>query len=276
MQINLKKYLTTKQIFLIFFLLSNCSYNNSQDNEAKLSDKEIYSRGLTSLQKGDFKKANLKFDKISLNYPFSSLASRSEIMSAYSYYENNELKKAIVKLNNFIEMNPKGQLTEYAHYLLAMCYYSQISSDGRDSGLTVKALNSFRLIVTKYPNTKYGKDSKLKILFLENSLARNELHIGKFYLKKSAPASSIKRFKFILQNYQNSSVIPETLYRLTEALLMLGLKEEAIKSSAILNYNFADNKWSKLSRRLFKNKINSSQMNDTNSSIIDYFKNIFE
>ena len=57
-------------------------------------------------------------------------------------------------------------------------------------------------------------------------------------MKKYAPASSIKRFKTILQKYQNSSAIPETLYRLTEALLMMGLKEEAIKSNALLKYNF--------------------------------------
>ena len=57
---------------------------------------------------------------------------------------------------------------------------------------------------------------------------------------------------------------------------MLGLKEEAIKSNAMLNYNFSDNKWSKLGKGLFKNKINNAQMNDSNSSIIDYFKNIFE
>ena len=274
MYIYKKKYLIIKQIFLMLFFVSSCSNINNQENQVKLSDKEMYLKGLTSLQEGDFNKANLEFEKIFLNYPFSSLASRSEIMSAYSYYENNELKKAIVKLDNFIEMNPKGELTEYAHYLLAMCYYSQISSEGRDSGLTVKSLNSFKLLVTKYPKTKYAKDSKLKIQFLENSLARNELHVGKFYLKKGAPASSIKRFKFILQNYQNTSVIPETLYRLTEALLIIGLKEEAIKSNAILNYNFSDNKWSNLSKKLFEN--NLAEVKGNELSIIDYFKNIFE
>ena len=67
---------------------------------------------------------------------------------------------------------------------------------------------------------------------LENTLAKNELNVGKFYLRKGAPGSSIKRFKSILQNYQSTSVIPETLYRLSEAFLMLGLKDEAIKSSA--------------------------------------------
>ena len=273
---NKKKYLSIIQIFFISLFISNCSYLNNQKNNAKLSDKEIFSDGLTSLKKGDFKKANLNFENISLNFPFSSLASRSEIMSAYSLFENNELKKAIIKLNDFIEMNPKGELTQYAHYLLAMCYYSQISTEGRDPSLTINALNSFRLIETKFPNTKYGKDSKLKIQFLENSLARNELNIGKFYLKKGAPASSIKRFKFILQNYQNTSVIPETLYRLSEALLIIGLKEEAIKSSAILNYNFPGNKWADISKNLFENNLNLAQIKDDELSIIDYFKNIFE
>ncbi len=273
---NKKKYLIIIQMFFISLLVSSCSNFNKPENNSQLSDKEMYAVGLTSLQKGDFKKANLNFEEISLNYPFSSLASRSEIMSAYTLYENNELKKAIIKLNDFIEMNPKGQLTQYAHYLLAMCYYSQISTEGRDPGLTINALNNFKLIETKYPNTKYGKDSRLKIQFLENSLARNELNIGKFYLKKGAPASSIKRFKFILQNYQNTSVIPEALYRLSEAFLIIGLKEEAIKSSAILKYNFPDNKWANLSKNLFENNLNLAQTKDYELSIIDYLKNIFD
>ena len=104
MQNNLKKYLIFLQIFSTLLFLSNCSSFNKQENKTQLSDKEIYSKGLTSLQKGDFKKANLEFDEVFINYPFSSLASKSEVMSAYSLYENNELQKAIVKLKNFIEM----------------------------------------------------------------------------------------------------------------------------------------------------------------------------
>ena len=260
----------------MLFLFSNCSSVDKDENSPQLSDNEIYSKGLVSLQKGDFENAITEFDDVFLNYPFSPLASRSEIMSAYSLYQNNKLDKAVLKLDSFIEMNPKGQLTQYAHYLLSMCYYSQVSTEGRDPGLTIKALNSFKLIISKYPNSKYAKDSKLKIQYLQNALAKNELNIGKFYLKKGAPASSIKRYKYILQNYQNTSIIPETLYRLCEALLIIGLKEEAIKSNAILNYNFPNNNWSRLSKDLFESKIDLVQMKDSKSSITDYLKNIFE
>ncbi len=274
--INLKKYLIILKIFSIMFLLSNCSSTNTNKDQSQLSDIQIYSKGLSSLEKGNFSNATSDFDDVFLNYPFSSLAPNSEIMSAYALYQNNNIKKAIAKLNSYIEMNPKGELTEYAHYLLAMCYYSQVSSENRDPSSAIKSLNYFKLIMTKFPNTKYARDSKLKIHFLRNTLAKNELNIGKFYLRKGAPASSVKRFKFILQNYQNTSVIPETIYRLSEALLIIGLKDEAIKSNALLDYNFPDNNWTKLSKNLIKTKSKINQKENSEYSIINHLKDFFE
>ena len=272
----IKKYLIFLEIFSLIFLLSSCSSTRNNQDKSQLSDIEMYSKGLTSLEKRNLDEATLEFDDVFLNYPFSSLASKAEIMSAYSLYENNEIQKAITKLSSFIEMNPKGELTEYAHYLMAMCYYSQVSDENRDPSTSMKSLNYFKLIITKFPNTKYARDSKLKMQFLKNTLAKNELNIGKFYLRKGAPASSIKRFKSILKDYQNTSVIPETLYRLSEALLTLGLKDEAIKSVALLDYNFPNNNWTKLSKNLIKNKSELNQKEYSQFSIINYLKDFFE
>ncbi len=277
MMISTKKYYLISIKSLIFFiLLISCSSSQKDKETAVLNDVETYQRGLSSLEKSDYKKAVDEFNNLSLNHPFSSLAKKSDIMTAYSLYENNEIKKAIGKLENYIEMNPKDDFSDYAHYLLAMCYYIQVSSQGRDPSLSKKALNSFKLILTKYPNSKYAKDSRIKIEYIQNALAVNELNIGKFYLKKNAPASSIKRFKSILQNYQNTSVIPETLYRLTEALLMIGLKKEAVKSDAILKYNFPNNEWTNLSNSLLKKKSSSSRKVGLTNSIKNYFITIFD
>ena len=269
-------YIISIKLLTILILLINCS-SNKKDNETIISgDIETYKSGLSSLQDSNYSKAVKEFDKLYINHPFSSLAKKSEIMTAYSLYQNNEINKSISKLKTFNEMNPKDEFSDYAHYLLAMCYYIQISNQGRDPSLSLKALNSFKLITTKYPNSKYAKDSKLKIQFIKNSLAINELNIGKFYLKKNAPASSIKRFKTILQKYQNSSVIPETLYRLTEALLMMGLKKEAIKSNAILKYNFPNSKWSDLSKDILSNTSSTSENVSFASSVKNYFVTIFD
>ena len=271
----IKKILVIFKIFSLILILSNCTNTKSNNKISQSSDIELYSKGLASLKKGDFSSATLEFDNVFLNYPFSSLSSKSEIMSAYSLYQKNDIKKAVIKLRSYIEMNPKGELTEYAHYLLAMCYYAQVSREDRDPSTSIKSLNYFKLIITKYPNTPYAKDAKLKLQLLEYTLAKNELNVGKFYLRKGAPGSSIKRFKFILQNYQNTSIIPETLYRLSEAFLMIGLKDEAIKSNALLDYNFPKSDWTKLSKTLFKNNSELKQQKDYKFSIINYLKDFF-
>ena len=271
-----KNYFITAKLFFILILSFNCSSNNENVVLEELSDTKIYRNGVFYLQEKEFKKAAVEFDKLYLNYPFSSLATKAEIMTAYSLFENNEIKKAISKLEEFIDMNPSGELSEYAQYLLAMSYYIQVSNEGRDPKLSQQALKYFKIITTKYPNSVYAKDAKLKIEYIKNSLAQNELIIGLFYLNNNLPASSIKRFKSIIENYQNTAVIPETLYRLCEAFLMLGLKKEAIKSSTLLNYNFPENEWTKLSKEILMKNQKLENNKGFLNSITNYMKKMID
>ena len=269
-----KKYLILLQVFFCILILPNCSNNSKTVILKEAKDSQIFIKGQSLLKSNDYKNAAIEFDKIYLNYPFSSLAPRAEIMTAYSLFQDNQINEAIVKLVEFIEMNPTGEHTQYAQYLLAMSFYVQIPDPGRDPMLSVKALKYFKIITTKFPKTVYAKDAKFKIKFIKNSLAQNELLIGMFYLKNNSPASSIKRFQAIIKNYQTTSVIPETLYRLCEAFLMLGLKEEAIKSSLVLNYNFPDNEWTNLSKNIIKDTPELDENKAFINSITDYIKKI--
>jgi outer membrane protein assembly factor BamD len=268
-------YTVVTRLISILFILVSCSNLENDKKQAIETDVDIYKRALLLIEQNDYKSALNEFENLILNYPFSNLAVKSEITSAYSLYEDNQIQKAINKLNSFIEMNPTGELTIYAHYLLGMCYYIQTSEKGRDASLSLKAINYFQIIESKYPNSKYAKDAKLKILYLKNRLAENELAVGKFYLKKNASGSAIKRFKVILEKFQNTSVIPETLYRLSEALLITGLKEEAQKSIAILNYNFPKNEWASLSKSLLVNNLNKDIDKGFAQKVKNYFTTIF-
>ena len=275
MLIKKSSYTVVTRLISILFILVSCSNIEDHKKQAIETDVDIYKRALLLIEENDYKSALNEFENLLLNYPFSDLAVKSEITSAYSLYEDNQIQKAINKLNSFIEMNPTGELTIYAHYLLGMCYYIQTSQKGRDASLSLKAINYFQIIESKYPNSKYAKDAKLKILYLKNRLAENELAVGKFYLKKNASGSAIKRFKVILEKFQNTSVIPETLYRLSEALLITGLKEEAQKSIAILNYNFPKNEWASLSKSLLVNNLNKNIDKGFTQKVKNYFTTIF-
>ena len=263
------------KLLLITFLIISCSSNNNSEIVEK-NDIEMYKNALSLSLSGKHDKAAIEFDTLNLDYPYSKLSTKAEIMTAYSLYQNNEIKKTIIKLQSFLEMNPSSELSEYAQYLLGMCYYIQISNQERDPNLSKKSMNYFKILVSKYPNSKYAKDAKLKIKYINNSLASNELSIGVFYLKKNSPLAAIKRFKFIIKNYENTNVIPETLYRLCEALLMISLEEEARQSKALLVYNFPENRWAELSRKLFNSNNNLTEDEAMITSFKNYIKTIFD
>ena len=263
------------KLLLIAFLTISCSSNNNSERVEK-NDIEMYKNALSLSLSGKHDKAAIEFDTLNLNYPYSTLSAKAEIMTAYSLYQNNEIKKTIIKLQSFLEMNPSGELSEYAQYLLGMCYYVQISNQERDPNLSKKSMNYFKILISKYPDGKYAKDAKLKIQYINNSLASNELSIGVFYLKKNSPLAAIKRFKFIIKNYNNSNVVPETLYRLCEALLMIGLEEEASQSKALLVYNFPQNRWAVLSKKLFNSNNDLTEDEAMITSFKNYIKTIFD
>ena len=263
------------KLLLITFLIISCSSNNNSAIVEK-NDIEMYKNALSLSLSGKHDKAAIEFDTLNLNYPYSTLSAKAEIMTAYSLYQNNEIQKTIIKLQSFLEMNPSGELSEYAQYLLAMCYYIQISNQERDPNLSKKSKNYFKIVISKYPDGKYAKDAKLKIQYINNSLASNELSIGVFYLRRNSPLAAIKRFKFIIKNYNNPNIIRETLYRLCEALLMISLEEEARQSKALLVYNFPKNKWAELSKKLFKTGNNITEDKAMITSLKNYIKTIFD
>ena len=58
--------------------------------------------------------------------------------------------------------------------------------------------------------------------------------------------------------------------------LMMGLKQEAIKSNAILKYNFPNSEWSDLSKDILSNISSTSEKESFASSIKNYFVTIFD
>ena len=114
---------------------------------------------------------------------------------------------------------------------------------GRDQAATGQALDSLQEVVQRYPNTEYAADARLKIDMVQDQLAGKEMTVGRFYLRNGDPMGAIGRFKTVIDKYQTTSHTPEALYRLVEANLTLGLKEEASRDGAVLGYNFPGDRW---------------------------------
>ncbi len=229
--------------FLILLFLFSCASNEKKIKIVDNNDKQIFEKALRFIEEKKYNESIVEFIKINDEFPYSEYSSQSQIYNAYINFELNNIEKTISILNEYIVMNPKGEFTEYAEYLIAMSYYVKISDPSRDGKFTKIAINKFEKIIKTNPNSNYAKDAKFKLEYLQNYLARKEFNIGMYYLKNNAPSPAIKRFSGIVKNYQGTSIIPQTLYRMYEAFEMLKLKDNANQTYSILKYNFPKSKW---------------------------------
>ena len=241
-------------LFLFLFLLS-CASNNSTENEyIERSLPQIYGSALDSLLSSDYEEASAEFEEVERQHPYSQWAKKAIIMSAYSSYKNRDYIKVEANLNRFLNLYPASDLAAYAQYLLGINYFDQIIEISRDQTSVTKSLDVFRLILDRYPKSNYAKDAHFKVIFLENKLAAKEIDIGMTYLGLKKYISALKRFKFVVNNYQTTNYTPEALHRLVEIYLILGVKDEALVNARVLGYNFPDSTWYKLSYNLLKKK----------------------
>ena len=241
-------------LFLLLFLFS-CTSNKVVETEyIERSLHQIYGSALDKLLSSNYEEASLEFEEVERQHPYSEWAKKAIIMSGYSSYQNRDYIKAETNLNRFLNLYPASELAAYAQYLLGMNYFDQIIEVARDQTSVTKSLETFKLILDRYPKSDYAKDAYFKIVYLENKLAAKEIDIGMTYLGLKKYISALKRFKFVVNNYQTTDYTPEALHRLVEIYLILGVKEEALVIARVLGYNFPDSTWYKLSYNLLKKK----------------------
>ena len=229
--------------------LAGCAHHRA-DKLAKADDayqerpvELLYAAGADRMDKHQWSSASQYFDEVERQHPYSEWARRAILMEAFAHYEANQYDDAIAAADRFISLYPGSPNAPYAYYLKAQCYFEQIVDVQRDQGYTTQAQASFREVQKRFPTTQYAVDARLKQDMLLDQLAGKEMSIGRWYLKQGLPLSAIDRFKAVVDKYQTTSHTPEALYRLVEANLTLGLRDEATKDGAVLGYNFPGDKW---------------------------------
>ncbi len=203
----------------------------------------LYSAAKERLDAGNYEVAAALFDEVERQHPYSPWARRAQLMSSFSYYMGQKYNESINSAKRFLSIHPGNKDAPYAYYLVALCYYEQISDVTRDQKITEQALASLGEVQRRYPNSRYAADAGLKIDLVNDHLAGKEMEIGRFYQRRSLWLASSLRFREVVQKYETTTHAPEALYRLTETYLAMGLPAEAKKSAAVLGANYAGSKW---------------------------------
>ena len=214
---------------------------------------KLYNEGLFLVnEKGSPKDAAKKFEEVDRQHPYSDLARKSLLMSAYAFYKANDYDSCIGAATRYVTLHPGSPDAAYAQFLIAASHYDQIADVTRDQSRTEKAIAALEEVVRKYPTSEYAVTAKAKLEAARDQLAGREMNVGRFYMQKRNYTAAINRFKTVVTQYQTTRHVEEALARLTEAYMAIGIVSEAQTAAAVLGHNFPDSPWYKDAYNLVK------------------------
>ena len=231
-------------IILILFTTTNCTKKEqAYETKDKVDPYKLYEEGFNAFSKGDYFFAEKKFSEAELNFKIVEFAAKSAIMSSYSFYGINFYTEALENLDRYLRKYPADKNIMYAHYLISIIHYEQISDEKKDLKPLLEADKKIDFFIKEYPNSDYAIDLKFKKDLIQNQLAAKELYVAKYYISIQKWVPAINRLKKIIEDYQKTVFIEEALHRLVEINYYLGLEKEAKKYAKILGYNYNSSQW---------------------------------
>jgi outer membrane protein assembly factor BamD len=157
--------------------------------------------GIEQLRKRDYVDAAETFTKIKDRYPYSEEATVAQLKLADTLYYNRKFDEAAAAYKEFEKLHPSNKAIPYVIYREALCYYRQRPTIDRDQTPTEKAMEEFRRLQKKYPQSEYSsRAEKFKQRCL-NDMAEHEFYVGEFYYKTKHFPSALDRFQALSQEY---------------------------------------------------------------------------
>ena len=242
-------------INLIFgALLSSCSYwegvFKEPDPTVGMSAAQIYGEGKFFLDSEDYPNAIIYFDILEARYPFGIYSTQSMLDLAYASYQSNLKEEAIVGCNRFIRLYPNHPNVSYAYYLRALANFDKgqnfltkiFAQDPSkyDVSKLRRSFDDFSIVVNKFPDSKYTKDSRNRLVYIKNMMAKNELYIAKYYVKRLAHIAAVERVKYLLTNYSGTPSTEEALLILIDSYNYLNMNDLASDIARVLKENYPD------------------------------------
>ena len=204
---------------------------------------QLYNNGVDALNQRRYQTASAQFEAVLQNFPYSSWAVNAQLMQGYAEYLQSKYTEAVGALDRFIQLYPANTNVAYAYYLRALSFYEQIADIQRDQKGTEQAMSALQDVVSRFPESAYARDARLKIDLCRDHLAGKEMEVGRFYQSQKLHAAAIGRFQRVVDDYQTTNHAPEALHRLTEIYLALGLMDQAKRTAAVLGHNYPGSTW---------------------------------
>ena len=228
-------------------MLSGCS-STTVDPTAAWTPEKIYKEARDERSAGAWDRAAMLSEKLEGRAAGTPLAQQAQIEKAYAQYRATEKIQAIATLDRFLKLHPASPAVDYALYLKGLVnfnddlgmfsFITKQDLSERDQKAAKDSFESFKELITRFPDSKYAPDARQRMTYIVNSLAAYEVHVARFYFRKGAYVAAVNRAQLAITDYPGVPAIKEALEILALSYGALGMEELRADSLRILEKNF--------------------------------------
>ena len=223
---------------------------NFDEEDLNTTEQILYRDSQRSLRSGNYSVAIESLQRLEARFPFGRYAEQAQLEIVYAHYMAAAFESARIAADRFIRLNPSHPHIDYAYYLKGLAAFSKnkglmdriFASDPakRDMTAAREAYADFATLLAVYPSSQYASDARQRMLYLRDLIARAELHIADYYMRRAAYVAANNRARYVVETYSKSEVAADALAVVIEANYRLGLEEAANDALRVLSLNFPD------------------------------------
>lgn len=245
-------------LILLFILgLTACSiprFSQEDDHEGssaindKRSASQLLEKARSAMKSGNYEDAIKYYETLEARYPLGRFAQQSLLETAFAYYKAEEEDTALDTIDRFKRIYPRSPIMDYALYLRGLINFNRGKSiidkvfprsfSDLDNVRQKEAFHDFSQLINRYPDSKYAADAQQRLQHLRNSLAKSEVNVANYYMRRGAYLAAFNRAEYTIKHYQGSPAVIEALKIKIKASNALGKPELAAATRRVLKLNF--------------------------------------
>ena len=213
-----------------------------------MSPNKIYAEAKDEMNSGSYEKAVPLLEKLEGRAAGTPLAQQAQLDKAYAHYKSSEPAQAIATLERFMKLHPASPAVDYALYLKGIVnfndnlgmfsFITRQDLSERDQKAAKESFESFKELVTRFPDSRYSPDARQRMTYIVNSLAEYEVHVARFYFKRGAYLAAINRAQLAVSDYRDVPATEEALFIMVKSYDELGMAQMRDDSRRVLEKNF--------------------------------------
>ena len=233
-------------------LLAGCS-STSVDKTANWSPNKIYAEAKDELDSGGYENAINLYEKLEGRAAGTPLAQQAQVEKAYAQYKSGERAQAVATLDRFMKLHPASPGFDYALYLKGIInftddlgmfsFLTRQDLSERDQKAAKESFEAFKELITRFPDSRYTPDARLRMTYIVNSLALYEVHVARYYYTRGAYVAAINRAQIALADYQEVPALEEALYIMVKSYEALGMTQLRDDTLRVLEKNYPQSEY---------------------------------